>query len=137
MESSELITTVQFNRRLYGAIRHSMKYWYARIIHGASARRSAAFAAGVSYEEFAQQHDLLHRLAKRKQYWNLRSHGYSSVQACAVLEGRTPGQVRQSRIQASRRYRAKWGGSPTPGSEAWLRRETTRLAGKLGTKGGE
>lgn len=74
------------------------------------------------------------RAAHQRQIQRLVALGLSKREAKARRDGTTLASLRQRHRAESARYRHKWGGHLRPGSSGWLRRETAKLAAKMGVE---
>lgn len=109
-------------------IRQGMLYWFARTILDMGATPAGLFATGQS----KQIHEVYRNRARRKKYAALRAEGKSNAEAVAVLNGTTAKVYKAKQARIKRRYRDRWGGYPGFGTRAWVRRETFKLAQKMG-----
>ena len=105
--------------RLRYAFYTRMRYYAARVLMGLSAADAKAYCGGLSRRELTASANR----SVRKRYAHLRASGLSHWETQTIIRGRNDRENMKAYLT---KYRAKWGGTPTPGSKAWLRREIAR-----------
>lgn len=114
---------------LYLAIYHGMRYYFARIMCGASAAQANAWSRGVTMAYYVQSNRQCNRMWMRHRRHALRAQGLSYYATRAVLEGTTVAQARQRHLATHRRYGLQHGRESSP---RWIEDQVQRLARKLG-----
>ena len=101
-------------QRIYNLIRNSMQYYFNRIVLGRAARDSGSVSRAM-YGKYNSRY-------RQRRYHRLRAQGMTWYEAKATMFGQTPERVRIEYARRSAAYKARWGGNPSIGSEAWKRR---------------
>lgn len=114
-----------WERRLYDRIRHGNNYWFARLILGWHQTAILETFRGVPRSAQRQYA----RGRERRRYAQLRAQGLTSAEAIGRIKGWKPAEVLKRARDRRRRWLAKWGGY---GQGAWIRREQSKLAAKMG-----
>lgn len=111
------------------AIAWGMRYWFSRVILGASNTESQAWAHYTPPAHWRLDQRCAIRNWRRGVIRRLRARGASNWEVRAAIHGR-PLDVQKEIIlsrASCQRYRDRWGGDPSSiGSAAWRRRELTR-----------
>src|SRR3990167_3847369 len=105
-------------QRLYTQIYNSMWYNGKRMILGLKSMDSRQIPRRILQAQ--------NNASRRRRYQRLREQGLTSHEAHARMRGQSVERVRDENIIRLRAYRAKWGGGPNIGSQAWIRREIAR-----------
>jgi hypothetical protein len=104
-------------RRQWVAVRNTSRYWFARLILEQTGVEAAAFVSGLHPHE----RRAIMRFSKARRYHRLRASGLSPLEAQARLNSRSTEAQALYYKKKKQAYRQKWGGYPTPGTEAFNR----------------